>query len=113
MPADAVSAGDLLAVLPGDRVPVDGVVVGGRSLVDESALTGEPLPLTKTQGEGAATKMQSLHQAAPNSPQLRVYLVNSDLNSRWDTSPAGPLACAKDLGQLLLEQGSELVDEEG
>lgn len=50
VPADAVSPGDLLAVLPGDRIPVDGVVVCGRSTVDESALTGEPLPVTKTEG---------------------------------------------------------------
>jgi hypothetical protein len=50
VPADAVSPGDLLTVLPGDRVPVDGVVVGGRSSVDESALTGEPLPVTKEEG---------------------------------------------------------------
>jgi P-type E1-E2 ATPase len=47
VPAEAISAGDLLAVLPGDRVPVDGVVVEGRSTVDESALTGEPMPATK------------------------------------------------------------------
>eukprot|EP00198_Chlamydomonas_reinhardtii_P013234 XP_001702571.1 heavy metal transporting ATPase [Chlamydomonas reinhardtii] len=51
VPAEAVGAGDLLVVLPGDRVPVDGTVVGGRSSVDESALTGEPLPLTKTEGD--------------------------------------------------------------
>ncbi|GLC72475.1 hypothetical protein PLESTF_001251600 [Pleodorina starrii] len=51
VPAEAISPGDLLLVLPGDRVPVDGVVVGGRSSVDESALTGEPLPLTKAQGD--------------------------------------------------------------
>jgi Cu2+-exporting ATPase len=37
-------------VLPGDRLPVDGVVVGGRSTVDESALTGEPLPVAKLVG---------------------------------------------------------------
>ncbi len=35
----------------GDRVPVDGVVVSGRSSVDESALTGEPLPATKAVGD--------------------------------------------------------------
>lgn len=50
VPAEAVGPGDLLAVLPGDRMPVDGVVVGGRSTVDESALTGEPLPLLKAEG---------------------------------------------------------------
>jgi P-type E1-E2 ATPase len=48
--ADMVGAGDLVAVLPGDRVPVDGVVVSGRSSVDESALTGEAMPVAKAQG---------------------------------------------------------------
>jgi Cu2+-exporting ATPase len=51
VPADAVGPGDVLLVLPGDRVPVDGTVVSGRSTVDESALTGEPLPLVKQQGK--------------------------------------------------------------
>lgn len=50
-----MAAGDLLTVLPGDRLPVDGVVVGGRSTVDESALTGEPLPVTKAQGAWGAS----------------------------------------------------------
>lgn len=53
VPSETVAAGDVLTVLPGDRIPVDGVVVGGRSTVDESALTGEPLPVTKAQGEQA------------------------------------------------------------
>jgi Cu2+-exporting ATPase len=51
VPADAVGPGDVLLVLPGDRIPVDGSVVGGRSTVDESALTGEPLPVVKKAGE--------------------------------------------------------------
>ena len=51
VPAEAVGPGDLITVLPGDRVPVDGVVVSGRSSVDESALTGEPMPVVKAEGE--------------------------------------------------------------
>lgn len=54
VPADAITAGDLVEVLPGDRSPVDGVVVGGKSSVDESGMTGEPLPVTKTQGDQVA-----------------------------------------------------------
>ena len=50
VPAEAVGPGDLITVLPGDRVPVDGVVVLGRSSVDESALTGEPMPVVKGEG---------------------------------------------------------------
>jgi Cu+-exporting ATPase len=46
-----VVPGDLLRVRPGDRVPVDGLVVEGTSAVDESMLTGEPLPRTKAAGD--------------------------------------------------------------
>ena len=46
-----VVPGDLLRVRPGDRVPVDGVVAEGTSAVDESMLTGEPIPVTKSVGD--------------------------------------------------------------
>jgi len=46
-----VIAGDLLRVRPGDKIPVDGVVVEGASAVDESMLTGEPIPVTKSAGD--------------------------------------------------------------
>jgi Cu+-exporting ATPase len=46
-----VVPGDLLRVRPGDKVPVDGVVVEGMSAVDESMLTGEPIPVTKSNGD--------------------------------------------------------------
>jgi len=48
---DQVEVGDLVLVHPGEKVPVDGVVVDGRSSVDESMLTGESLPVEKTPGE--------------------------------------------------------------
>ena len=46
-----VRAGDLLRVRPGDRIPVDGVVVAGESAVDESAVSGEPIPVAKGAGD--------------------------------------------------------------
>ena len=49
-----VAAGDRLRIRPGDAIPVDGVVVEGRSAVDESMLTGEPVPVQK-QAEDAVT----------------------------------------------------------
>ncbi|MEM9319949.1 MAG: copper-translocating P-type ATPase [Pseudomonadota bacterium] len=48
---DEVVAGDLLRVRPGDAVPVDGTVASGHSSVDESVVTGEPLPVEKTPGD--------------------------------------------------------------
>jgi Cd2+/Zn2+-exporting ATPase len=44
---DALRPGDIVRVIPGDRIPIDGDVVGGASAVDESTLTGEPVPVTK------------------------------------------------------------------
>ena len=51
VPLGVVRSGDLLRVRPGEKVPVDGVVVEGHSVVDESMLTGEPLPVEKVAGE--------------------------------------------------------------
>jgi Cu+-exporting ATPase len=51
LPADALASGDILRILPGDRIPVDGVILDGRSSVDESMLTGEPLPVTRGRGD--------------------------------------------------------------
>jgi len=48
---DLLQAGDRLRVRPGDKVPVDGVVVEGRAAVDESLVTGEPLPVAKGPGD--------------------------------------------------------------
>ena len=63
VPADQVVVGDLVRVRPGEKVPVDGEVVDGRSAVDESMLTGESVPVDKAPGDrvaGATINRQGL-----------------------------------------------------
>ena len=51
VPTDDVLVGDIVIVRPGEKIPVDGVVIEGRSAVDESMLTGESLPVEKSPGD--------------------------------------------------------------
>jgi len=51
VPLEAIAVGDVFAVRPGDTVPVDGVLIEGSSYVDESMLTGEPVPVAKGPGD--------------------------------------------------------------
>jgi Cu+-exporting ATPase len=63
VPIDQVVIGDQLRVRPGERIPVDGTVVDGRSAVDESMITGESLPVNKTAGDeviGATVNRQGM-----------------------------------------------------
>ena len=63
VPVESVRVGDVVRVRPGEKVPVDGVVVGGVSAVDESMLTGESVPVDKAPGDhvvGATVNQQGV-----------------------------------------------------
>src|SRR5262249_27943530 len=52
IPIEEVIVGDEIVIRPGEKVPVDAVIMSGSSAVDESMVTGEPLPVTKRAGDG-------------------------------------------------------------
>jgi Cu+-exporting ATPase len=68
IPVEVVAAGDIVAVRPGERVPVDGVIVRGQSAIDESMITGESLPVTRVTGDavigGTMNRTGAFHLAA-------------------------------------------------
>jgi len=74
VPLDQVKVGDWLRVVPGDKVPVDGVVVEGHSSVEESMITGEPLPVEKAVGDQVTGGTVN----GPGSFVMRAERVGSD-----------------------------------
>lgn len=51
LPTEEIAIGDRVIVRPGERIPLDGIIVAGNSFVDQSAITGEPIPLRKQPGD--------------------------------------------------------------
>jgi Cu+-exporting ATPase len=91
VPLAHVHVGDLLRVRPGEKVPVDGVVTEGSSALDESMLTGEPLPVTKRVGDkligatmntSGALVMRSEHVGAATVLSQIVQMVAQAQRSR-------------------------------
>ncbi|MCW8195596.1 heavy metal translocating P-type ATPase [Proteobacteria bacterium 005FR1] len=74
VPLEEVQVGDRLRVRPGEKIPVDGIVEEGQSAVDESMLTGEPLPVTKRAGD----KVIGATQNTSGSMIVRSEKVGSD-----------------------------------
>ena len=56
VPLDEVKPGDRLRVRPGEKIPVDGVVLEGASSVDESMISGEPIPVEKSKGRASPAR---------------------------------------------------------
>ncbi|VAX24159.1 Lead, cadmium, zinc and mercury transporting ATPase; Copper-translocating P-type ATPase [hydrothermal vent metagenome] len=74
VPLETITMGDLIRVRPGEKVPVDGVVIEGSSAVDESMITGEPIPVEKSAGD----KVTGATVNASGSFIMRAERVGSD-----------------------------------
>ena len=103
IPAADVRVGDVLRVLPGESIPVDGVIISGETSVDQSVMTGESLPVDKSQGDEVSSgtvnrfgsfDMRATRVGEDSSIQRMVRLVQSadagkakivGLADRWAT----------------------------
>ena len=55
IPADQVQVGDILRVLPGESIPVDGVIISGQTSINQAVMTGESMPVDKTAGDSVSS----------------------------------------------------------
>ena len=103
VPAEQVQVGDRLRVLPGESIPVDGIVVSGQTAVDQAVMTGEPIPVDKTVGDDVSSgtvnrfgafEMEATKVGEDSSIQRMIRLVQSadagkakivGLADRWAT----------------------------
>jgi len=98
VPLDSIVAGDRLRVRPGDAVPVDGVVVEGRSSLDESMLTGESMPVEKGPGDavtGATINKNGslvIEASKVGADTVLAQIVEMVLNAKRSRAPIQGLA---------------------
>ena len=87
IPAERVCVGDLIRVLPGESVPVDGVIVSGQTSINQAVMTGESLPVDKTVGDSVSSgtvnqfgafEMEATKVGEDSSIQRMIRLVQSD-----------------------------------
>ena len=86
VPAEQVQVGDILRVLPGETVPVDGIITAGQTSINQAVMTGESLPVDKTVGDEVSSgtvnqfgafEMQASKVGEDNSIQRMIRLVQS------------------------------------
>jgi P-type Cu+ transporter len=98
VPVAQVRSGDRLSVRPGERIPVDAVIVAGRSAVDESMLTGESLPVDRREGDaviGATLNLQArltVRATAVGSRTLLAQIVRRVREAQGSRAPIQRLA---------------------
>jgi P-type Cu+ transporter len=98
IPVAQVRSGDRLSVRPGERIPVDAVIVAGRSAVDESMLTGESLPVDRREGDaviGATLNLQArliVRATAVGSHTLLAQIVRRVREAQGSRAPIQRLA---------------------
>ena len=79
IPAQQVQVGDCLRALPGESVPVDGVIISGQTSIDQAVMTGESLPVDKTVGDDVSSGTVNQFGAF----DMRATRVGEDSSIQW------------------------------
>ncbi len=88
VPLEHVAVGDRLRVRPGEKVPVDGVVLEGASAVDESMVTGEPIPVEKAPATASSAPRSTAPAASSCAPRRSAPRPCSRESSPWSPRPS-------------------------
>ena len=118
VPAEQVQVGDMLRVLPGETVPVDGVITAGQTSINQAVMTGESLPVDKTVGDEVSSgtvnqfgafEMRAAKVGEDSSIQRMIRLVQSA-----DAGKAIVRCCKRDLGaELTAAQDFRMIPGRG
>ena len=118
VPTEQVQVGDMLRVLPGETVPVDGVITAGQTSINQAVMTGESLPVDKTVGDEVSSgtvnqfgafEMRAAKVGEDSSIQRMIRLVQSA-----DAGKAIVRCCKKDLGaELTAAQDFRMIPGRG
>ena len=118
VPAEQVQVGDVLRVLPGETVPVDGIITAGQTSINQAVMTGESLPVDKTVGDEVSSgtvnqfgafEMRAARVGEDSSIQRMIRLVQSA-----DAGKAIVRCCKKDLGaELTAAQDFRMIPGRG
>ncbi len=98
LPVDQVVHGDLIRVKPGGKIPVDGVVASGESFVDESMISGEPMPVEKKSGDKVIAGTMNgdgaftLHATQVGSETMLAHIIQMVENAQGSKAPIQALA---------------------
>lgn len=83
VPAEQVKVGERLRVLPGETIPVDGVIVSGQTSVNQAVMTGESLPVDKTVGDTVSSGTVNQFGALVHNAGSVIVIINSALLLKW------------------------------
>src|SRR5262249_61492731 len=115
IPLEEAVVGDEIVVRPGNRVPVDGEVISGSSYVDESMITGEPIPVAKTKGKKVIggtvnqTGAFTFRATAVGADTALSRIVQMVQNAQASTAPAQRLADPAGKYLVFIAPGPRLI----